>query len=1058
MGGWLLRVAATAAAVFGVAPATAGASGSSLGPPPLPTTAPFQQCTAVYQDPTCGYLVDITNTGNEVLVDPNVGYYDGSDDVLVGVQNDSGGPIGTIHLGVAGSSYGTFAFDGDGLCTPGGDPVPVGCPFGPPGDPGDYFGPDAELSADATSSDSGTVSFPTPLQPGQYTYFSLEALIPGATVVAGATNDVVTTSIGDGTNSAQHLSEAAPVDLTDSATIGGVNASGAAGSVTYSVYSDQACTRLVATGGTKAVSNGAATSDPFGAALPTNATYYVQVAYTGDGGAPANNDATSTNCGDETVTFGAPSRSPPQCISQVTASPNVTAKTTSGCFTQSGSAYSSSSPILLDGLQAKPGPGGSVSVDTTGHVLTLGPGGEIAFDDIPLERFLTAASVDLTKPVPFVNPPATFHGFPFSGSFFAQFNADQTVTLQPTVSLKVLGDNLTTELDLEASNQGGVDFGGFRVHFSDAIVDPRYSAGQICNPKNSTQASGWDCQPDPRLKNGQGHLKAVGNTQVKLGFLPISDFDLGYHKHGPHGQGEWIGSVTFQMSSLFPGAIKTVKVVMLPTVNANADLITVPKLRVYSVGAQLDNLNVPIPPADGVFLQDIGFQLGFNPLLVGGTVGISLGPGIAKAPLGIVGHFTYMAGKTQGWDLKATGELSAFKQLKLASAHVELDSRDKGVKVTLGGEVGGQYGPFDLKGSLDGALAFDPFHFQLGGNGSIAFAGQGVNVAVLASDAGLGACGHLDVLFVHTDVGFTHRWNGPWTFFSCDFSGLYTVGGGSASSATAGRTVQLPGGLAREEFSVSGRSGPPSIKLTGPAGFSVTSPAPGQLRLKPGVLAYSEPQSDATYFIIEHPKGGRWRLTPLPGSPGTASFLRADPLQPLNVSARVRGAGHQRTLSYSFRSQRGQSVTLIESGRATSHTLATSVTHSGHRSFTPAPGPAGKRSIVALISIDGILRRIETAARYQANSTPLAGRPQRPAYSVRAGVLKVSWGTAHLETGYEIDVLLANRSTLRLVLGGRARRVATRLPAGAQIRRVTVTAEDLGWYGTPVTAKRTRGR
>ena len=41
-----------------------------------------------------------------------------------------------------------------------GGPVPADCPFGPAGDPGDYWGPDAQLTPDAGTLDSGTVTFP----------------------------------------------------------------------------------------------------------------------------------------------------------------------------------------------------------------------------------------------------------------------------------------------------------------------------------------------------------------------------------------------------------------------------------------------------------------------------------------------------------------------------------------------------------------------------------------------------------------------------------------------------------------------------------------------------------------------------------------------------------------------------------------------------------------------------------------------------------------------------------------------------------------------------------
>lgn len=308
-----LRAGAAALGISLFAPAAALASGSPQGPPSSPTTAPFQQCAAVFQDSSCGYLIDITGSGSTVLVDPSVGYYEGQDDILVGVQNDSSAPVSSLHVGVAGSGYGSFGFDGDGLCTPGGNPVPADCPFGPAGDPGDYFGPDAQLAADSTSTDSGTVTFPTPLQPGQYTYFSLESPFSGATVVTGSQNDVITTSLSDGTNSGVHLTESGPTNVTDTATIGPAQSAGSpAGQVTFTVYSDPACTNAVAGPLTTNLSGSSSqvTSPSFGSSLANNAIYYVQATYAGD----SHYSATSTNCGDETLTFGTPPQKPQATI------------------------------------------------------------------------------------------------------------------------------------------------------------------------------------------------------------------------------------------------------------------------------------------------------------------------------------------------------------------------------------------------------------------------------------------------------------------------------------------------------------------------------------------------------------------------------------------------------------------------------------------------------------------------------------------------------------------------------------------------------------------------
>ena len=153
-----------------------------------------------------------------VLRDPEIGFYDGGDDVLVGVQNESSSPVSSLKLGVPGSDDDSFGFDGDGLCGPGGPPVPSECPFAPSAteellgsglsNGWGYWGPDAQLTPE--SSDAGTVTFPEPLQPGQYTYFSLESQPGNATINAGGTDLIETTLSDAGSETGQHITTRKP--------------------------------------------------------------------------------------------------------------------------------------------------------------------------------------------------------------------------------------------------------------------------------------------------------------------------------------------------------------------------------------------------------------------------------------------------------------------------------------------------------------------------------------------------------------------------------------------------------------------------------------------------------------------------------------------------------------------------------------------------------------------------------------------------------------------------------------------------------------------------------
>ena len=137
---------------------------------------PFTQCPHVGQDPSCAILIVINpDKSVSVLGDPSVGPYDGADDTLVGVQNNSTSYIPAIT--VTGPGSGLSQFDGDGLCT---YSVP-GCPFGSTG----YEGPDVSFTTDPSLPDSAEVDFASGgLAPKSSDYFSLEGALTQAILTA----------------------------------------------------------------------------------------------------------------------------------------------------------------------------------------------------------------------------------------------------------------------------------------------------------------------------------------------------------------------------------------------------------------------------------------------------------------------------------------------------------------------------------------------------------------------------------------------------------------------------------------------------------------------------------------------------------------------------------------------------------------------------------------------------------------------------------------------------------------------------------------------------------
>jgi len=109
--------------------------------------------------------------------------YEFSEDVLVGVLNNSSSSVPGITL----SGAGIFALDGDGICTF----TFVGSGYCTPSqvagtDPQDYYGPNTTFAI--TSVNTGTVNFTTPIAVGGSTYFSLDGLPSASLVVDVATS------------------------------------------------------------------------------------------------------------------------------------------------------------------------------------------------------------------------------------------------------------------------------------------------------------------------------------------------------------------------------------------------------------------------------------------------------------------------------------------------------------------------------------------------------------------------------------------------------------------------------------------------------------------------------------------------------------------------------------------------------------------------------------------------------------------------------------------------------------------------------------------------------
>ena len=146
------------------------------------TTPPFNECPAVGSSTSCAILHVFNADGSvSAFGDATQTPYDGSNDTLVGVLNNSGKTQTSLTLsGVGSMGVPVFEFDADGICTftfAGNGLVPSssycsGAYYRT--DPGDYAGPNNTFSNISADQKTGTIVFTGGLAPGAATYFSLE--------------------------------------------------------------------------------------------------------------------------------------------------------------------------------------------------------------------------------------------------------------------------------------------------------------------------------------------------------------------------------------------------------------------------------------------------------------------------------------------------------------------------------------------------------------------------------------------------------------------------------------------------------------------------------------------------------------------------------------------------------------------------------------------------------------------------------------------------------------------------------------------------------------------
>jgi hypothetical protein len=498
-----------------------------------------------------------------------------------------------------------------------------------------------------------------------------------------------------------------------------------------------------------------------------------------------------------------------------------------------------------------------------------------------------------------------------------------------------------------------------------------------------------------------------------------------------------------EVDDLWQGAATLV----LPTPNALAisGSLAIQHGQFKSVAAQVDNLNTDL--GSGVFLQRVQVSVAVNPLMLGGGLGITLGPQVqGKAAVRIDGNFAYTFSDPGLLHVEGLLQLAG---IPVASAFVNYRTSgeiDFGGQLQLGLPNPSAKDPTDqpvyiqgaINGFVDGTAAFD---VEAGVKVNLKPLGVvGLQADLLASNVGIAGCGR--IAFITGGFGYTWATGqltlmGPWLCDVGPWRSANPAAAADASAASARRTLVLPGGGSLVKLT--GAGGAPKAILTGPGGQQVRVPTGSTSPvINDRFVVLQDPSDDVTYIGI-HNSAGRWTISPEPDSAPFARIQDAALLPAPSVHAHVSGLGRTRVLTWHVGAEPRQRVVFYEKGSGGMRELASTATTNGRVRFTPADGPGGRRTIVAEVLSDGRPRVQLTVASYEAPTPIRPGRPRgirvRPAAS---GGVAISWTAAADAQAYLVQLVSAHGVVAERLVPATARHLTLSPPVPIQVGTVTV--------------------
>jgi hypothetical protein len=457
----------------------------------------------------------------------------------------------------------------------------------------------------------------------------------------------------------------------------------------------------------------------------------------------------------------------------------------------------------------------------------------------------------------------------------------------------------------------------------------------------------------------------------------------------------------------------------------------------------------------GVFLNRFAGHFGINPVRAGGGLGASF-----ASVLQINVNWAY-AGFPDGTRAMRGDGNATLAGGELANLHMDFWSDGY---FSYSGRLGYSYPAFDNPAfSLFGQTDFwveaqpDGRRARYQGDGDLAVRIRGVRIASMhgfinndwAAGCALGMRG-------------THNYNTGYdtmmiAFPTCDISDVTIeptrshegITPPDVTTSQAGRpparALTVAPGQRALVLQVEGAGGAPKLTLADPK-RRIYTPTETPNKVVPDgnfVSAYL-PGGNVTLLRVQHPRAGTWTLTPDAGSPAIKDVRSAQALAPLHVTARVKGRGRSRVLTWNARGLGGRTIRFTERAKDVGQTIVVTKRQRGHARYAIDDGHAGPRKIEAQVTTSGgVPVSTPVVARYRAPGPPRPHRPGKLKARRSHGTVTVRWARLKGADGYTVRVTGSDGRKEVHFLSRKRRRLRILTVAPATRLKVRVA----GWHG-----------